>query len=115
MVEQIGRFYNRAEKRRIWAEHIEDWRKSGKSQAQYCREHSLSAKLFYYWKNKNNGSSSSNAGVKLVPVEMNQIRYHSSVGVESSIVLVVGRYKVEIGESFDSGTLSRLVNILERI
>jgi len=114
MVGHSGRFYNREEKRRIWSKHIEDWRESGKSQAQYCREQGLSAKLFYYWKNKNNGTSG-DVGVKLVQVDMPRIKYHSSEEVESPLVLVVGQYKVEIGDRFDPGTLARLVQTLDHI
>jgi len=114
MVGHSGRFYNRVEKRRIWSKHIEDWRESGKSQAQYCREQGLSAKLFYYWKNKNNGNSS-DVGVKLVPVDMPRIKYHFSEEVESPLVLVVRQYRVEVGERFDSSTLARLLNTLDRI
>ncbi|WP_442478205.1 IS66 family insertion sequence element accessory protein TnpA, partial [Vibrio quintilis] len=36
----------------IWLKHIESWKQSGMTQAQYCREHHLSAKAFYYWKTK---------------------------------------------------------------
>ena len=36
----------------IWLEHIEAWKQSGLSQAQYCRTHNISSKSFYYWKCK---------------------------------------------------------------
>mgnify|MGYP000337451502 CR=1 FL=1 len=113
-MEDQSRKESRPEKRRKWASHIQAWRGSGKSQAQYCREQGLSAKLFYYWKNKNNGTSG-DVGVKLVPVDMPRIKYHSSEEVESSLVLVVGQYKVEIGDRFDPGTLARLVQTLDHI
>ena len=37
-----------------WLEHIETWKQSGLTQAQYCRTHSISTKSFYYWKRKAN-------------------------------------------------------------
>lgn len=105
---------SRRKKRRKWASHIQAWRGSGKSQAQYCREQGLSSKLFYYWKNKYNGNRGSD-GVKLVPVEMHPIRFHPAELTTSSLVLIVGQYKVEIGDRFDPGTLARLVQTLDRI
>lgn len=35
-----------------WLEHIEAWKQSDLTQAQYCRTHRISAKSFYYWKCK---------------------------------------------------------------
>ena len=37
-----------------WLEHIEAWKTSDLTQAQYCRTHCISAKSFYYWKCKAN-------------------------------------------------------------
>ena len=37
-----------------WLEHIEAWKQSDLTQAQYCRTHRISAKSFYYWKCKAN-------------------------------------------------------------
>ena len=113
-MEDQSRKESRPEKRRKWAGHIQAWRGSGKSQAQYCREQGLSSKLFYYWKNKYNGNRGSD-GVKLVPIEMHPIRIHTSTTITSSLVLIVGQYKVEIGDRFDPGTLARLVQTLDRI
>ena len=35
-----------------WQQHIDAWRQSGGSQAQYCREHELDQSQFSYWKRK---------------------------------------------------------------
>lgn len=36
----------------IWFKRIEDWRKSGLSQADYCRRHQLKPGNFYNWSGK---------------------------------------------------------------
>jgi len=35
---------------RFWLGHLERWRPSGLSQAEYCRQHGLSAAAFSWWK-----------------------------------------------------------------
>lgn len=35
-----------------WIRHIDSWQSSGLSQADYCRQHSLSPRRFHYWKDK---------------------------------------------------------------
>lgn len=101
------------ENRRKWAGHIESWKESGKSQAQYCRENGLSPKLFYYWKRKH--KEKHEAGVRLVPVGMHPIQVHQAVSSVAPLVLIVGQYKVEIGTGFNTATLAMLVRTLDRI
>jgi hypothetical protein len=40
---------SRRETREIWFNRIEYWRKSGLSQAEYCRQHNLKPSNFYNW------------------------------------------------------------------
>ena len=99
------------EKRQRWATHIESWKESGKTQAQYCCEQGLSPKLFYYWKRKFNDRSAD--GVSLVPIGIHPIQVHQ---VRSSpLVVNVGQYKVEIDICFDSATLGRVIRVLEQV
>lgn len=37
---------------RFWLKHLERWKQSGLSQAQYCREHKLSVPAFGWWKGR---------------------------------------------------------------
>ena len=39
------------EKRKYWQERIEQWRKSGLSQAEFCRQTHTNLKRFYQWRN----------------------------------------------------------------
>lgn len=40
----------RTERGRFWQRHLQQWRQSGLSQAQYCRRHHFSAPAFGWWK-----------------------------------------------------------------
>lgn len=100
-------------KRREWAQHVEEWKTSGKGQAEYCREHGLSWCRFYYWKNKL--MTKQEAGVKLVPVGLLPIQVHQARVHGTPLVVHVGRYQVEVGSGFDPATLSMLVRTLDRL
>lgn len=100
-------------KRREWAEHIRSCSESGKSDAQYCREQGLSPKAFCYWKRKYRKNSE--AAIRLVPVGRQMIHVQQARSQASPLVLMAGRYKVEVGTGFDSVTLVQLVRTLERI
>ncbi len=39
-------------RRRFWAGHLQEWLRSGLSQAKYCRRHQLSATTFAWWKTR---------------------------------------------------------------
>ena len=107
----MDRYESKIEKRQRWARHIEDWRESGKTQSQYCREQGLSPKLFYYWKRKFNDRRAE--GLSLMPIGIHPIQVHQ---VRSSALIVnVGQYKVEIDIGFDSATLGRVIQVLEQV
>lgn len=39
-------------KREVWLSHVREWQSSGKTQSEYCREHNLPEKSFWYYKKK---------------------------------------------------------------
>ena len=41
----------------IWFKHIDAWKQTGISQAEYCRKHNLRPNQFWYWKAKLQGRS----------------------------------------------------------
>ena len=101
------------ENRRKWAEHIKNWSEGSKSQAEYCREHGLSPKLFYYWKRKLKEKQED--GVRLVPVGMQVVQVSWTESIATPLVLILGQYKVEVGPGFDSATLGRVIQVLEQV
>ena len=55
------------QRRNLWTSHIEQWQKSGLSQAAYCRRHQLKAHRFYYWRRR---LSASHDQVSFLPVAL---------------------------------------------
>jgi len=57
---------------RKWREHVTLWRKSGLSQAEYCRQHGLKPPDFSWWKNElaRRDSRAAAAQPAFVPVHM---------------------------------------------
>ena len=52
-----------------WRRHVEAWRKSELSQAEYCRIHGLNPKTFSIW-TRRKLSIAPNAQIDLIPVEV---------------------------------------------
>jgi hypothetical protein len=57
-----------SEKPAYWQQHFNDWKQSGLSQREYCRQHQLAVSSFGYWRKrlKNHNRPCS----KLVPVSI---------------------------------------------
>jgi hypothetical protein len=51
-------------RREFWSGHVREWKRSGLSQAGYCRKHRISIKSFAYWKRKLTSSESSTSLVE---------------------------------------------------
>lgn len=94
------------ERRRSWEHHLEQWRASGLSQAEYCRRHGLSLKTFGYRKR-----TMGRNGLCLVEVPL-----AAPLGAPpKALSLTVGsRYTIEITAGFDADTLRHLLEVLDR-
>ena len=53
----------------LWLQHVEAWRASGLTQADYCRQHGLSVKSLSYWIRRKQPEASATA-VKMIPVQV---------------------------------------------
>jgi hypothetical protein len=97
---------NSQQRRRFWEHHLEQCRISGLSQAEYCRRHGLSIKSFGYRKRTVGKDSLSLVEVPLAaPV----------FSLPKPISLAVGpRYTILIEPGFDTETLRRLLEVLDR-
>ena len=64
----------KVERERKWREHVRAWRKSGLSQAAYCRRHALQQADFSWWKSqiarRDERASMSSAEPAFVPVHV---------------------------------------------
>jgi hypothetical protein len=53
-----------------WLQHIEAWRTSGLTQAQYCRQNGLAAKSFSFWLQRKRTEEAAMPSVDLIPVQI---------------------------------------------
>jgi len=96
----------------FWSGHIQAWRQSKLSKAEYSRQHDLPIHALRYWFKKlesKNGQQSNNAVVPL-PFHLQDLSSRSS----SPMTLKVGQsYQVEINGDFSSSVLQKLIKTLE--
>jgi hypothetical protein len=97
-----------AEKRRYWERHIQSWRVSGLSQTGYQRKHHLPKWQFFYWKRKFDRSVAFD-GVSLVPISL-----PPALPAASLILVVNGRYRIEISEGFQPAVLEQVLRVVDR-
>ena len=108
MAEQSRKDRNR-EQRRTWTAHMEAWKNSGLSQAEYCQQQNLSRHQFTYWKCKLRKKDP----VTFVPILGTPLRCQDPAPNQAPIKLIIdSRYQVEIGEGFSPVTLSTLIRTL---
>ena len=98
-------------KRRQWEEHIDGWQSSGLTQADYCDRNGIKLSTFRYWRKR---LATPDTPVTLVPVGFGTSDGSFACGSGLTLVLA-DRYKVEVGDNFNSSTLARLVDTLARL
>jgi hypothetical protein len=100
------------ERRGFWEQHLREWKSSGLSQAEFCRQNKLSLKSFVYWKKRHKSMS---GPVCLVEVD---VRRQPLVSFPSSStplrLLVGGQYRIEIEKNFDAEALDQLIQFLNK-
>jgi hypothetical protein len=96
----------------FWSSHIQAWKQSNLSKAEYSRQHDLPIHALRYWFKKlesKNGQQSNNAVVPL-PFHLQDLASRPS----SPMTLKVGQsYQVEINGDFSSTVLQKLIKTLE--
>jgi len=95
----------------FWSGHIQAWKQSNLSKAEYSRQHDLPIHALRYWFKKlesKNGQQSNNAVVPL-PFHLQDLPSRTS-----NLTLTIGQnYQVEITGDFSSSILQKLVKTLE--
>ena len=86
-----------------WREHFKNWKASGLSQADYCRENGISQHSFTYWRTK------LGAAPKKQSSSFIEIRRPESV---QGFELIAGEVTVKVPPGFDAKDLSRLLEAL---
>jgi hypothetical protein len=99
-------------KPKLWAARIDEWKRSGLTQRQYCEENHLALATFSWWRKrlKQDGSRSSEAFVE-IPIER---AVSTRVGYGGSLTIGLGHYTITVNGSVDQSQLEGVLNVLER-
>ncbi len=103
-------------KRQHWHEHIESWKRSGLSQAEYCRLNSLRLKNFWYWKKRYTRETAEQLRffpLALIPTKT--AKSIKSAPASLQLTLQEQRFRIEIGENFSPSVLKGLIMTLEQL
>ncbi len=108
-------------RRRFWAGHLQEWKQSGLSQAEYCRRHQLSATTFAWWKTR--GTPPTPEAPQVPPpgedgsfVELAVVGRgagETTAAMVYEIVLPQQRC-LRLGSQFDRERVRQLLDLLER-
>lgn len=99
-------------KAKLWAPRIDEWKRSGLTQRQYCEDNHLALATFSWWRKrlKQDGSRSSKAFVE-IPIER---AVSTDGGSGGSLSIGLGRYTITVNGSVDHSLLESVLNVLER-
>ncbi len=103
----------REEKARYWRDRLAAWKRSGESQAEFCRLHNLRTHRFTYWKRRITEEGNESLDLVEVPramVPSPEPRYSAA----PALVIEVGRYRVELASDFCPRAFSSVLDELER-
>ncbi|MFZ2631689.1 MAG: hypothetical protein WA081_04315 [Desulfosalsimonadaceae bacterium] len=111
MATEKSRQAEREEKRRFWKQHIEGWRVSDRTRADYCRRHDLLYHRFVYWKRKFQPVSKP----AFVEVKLSPGLCPKMLEPASFLRVSVSRFQIAVDPGFDPEVLGRLVYTLEQL
>jgi len=101
-----------------WADHLEQWRRSGETARRYCDEHGLKLGSLQYWSGRIRRESGEalNETFETPPAKFAKVRRRGTARVKSRppapLRVVVGGVQVEVPVEFDAGTLRRVLDVL---
>ena len=102
---------NAEEKYNFWQKHLEAWKQSNITQAEYCRRNGLASKSFTYWKSRITSSAARQISFVPVTVRPESVR---TVEEESYLrVVLQNGLKIEVAETFNPSTLKKLIRTIE--
>ena len=89
--------------RERWSVRVESWKKSGLSVAAYARQEGLNEVTLGHWKRR--------LALEAAPVKF--VEVSAQVSQARSVMVDVGRYRVEMHSDFEQETLHRVFSFLE--
>ena len=107
MTETISRTQQLKQKRRFWKQHIDGWKKSGLTQAEYCRRLQLKAHQMAYWKKQ---FFRRQAKTEFVPVPITPLMATKLLPATGKLHIILSNgLKVEVSPGFDPQLLCQVV------
>ena len=98
------------QKRKFWQAHVEAWKDSNLSQAEYCRKQGLKIHQLCYWVNKK--SVKPNHPLALIEIPIPKM----PVCNEAALKLTINNhYQLEIADHFSPETLEQILQTLRRV
>lgn len=95
-----------------WRGHVEAWRRSGLSQAGYCRQEAISLKSFGYWKRRLEAEIHEvTSKPAIVPVSFIPL---AATKTSEPVLLFAGGYQIELHGDFCTMALKKLLSVLDQ-
>ena len=98
------------QKRKFWQAHIEAWKDSNLSQAEYCRKHRLKTHRLCYWINKKSAKSDHPLALVEIPLQKMPVRSDAALRLT-----IDNHYQVEIADHFLPETLEQILLTIRRV
>ena len=100
--------------REYWREEVQRWCSSGLTQKEYCIKEGLSLERFGTWKRRFDREGQSRSGA-LIAVPAATVASALGERRQGLGLIVSERYRVDIPDTFISGTLERVLQVLARL
>ena len=101
----------------FWRKHVDTWRESGLSQAEYSRQAGVSVKGLGYWKRRferERKAQEMPPTPAIVAVQLPQLQEPAS-GIKPLFVHLQNGLRIEIPGDFTATVLEKLLRTLERV
>ena len=101
------------EKTKLWSAHIEAWRQSGISQAEYCRKKRINYHQFGYWKKKYTDKEKSAQCSAFVAIP---IQHRTALDqLDSGVTVKVSGITIQLATRFSAAAFRRAVTVLQEV
>jgi hypothetical protein len=103
------------EKTTLWLAHVEAWRKSGGSQAEYCRKNGLNHHQFGYWKKKYTDKEKSAQCSAFVAIPVQHRQASTPEQSDSGVMVKVSGITIQLATRFSAADFRRAVTVLQEV
>ncbi len=99
-------------KAKLWAARIDEWKRSGLTQRQYCEDNHLALATFSWWRKRlKQDKSRSSAAFVEIPIER---AVSTVVRRGGSLSIGIGHYTITVNGNVDQSQLESVLTVLER-